>query len=111
MNRFNICKAYAQLESDYNIGGILQERPSNQRRRESIGVQLSRIGFSNPMGWVNINAEPDENESDAEEVREIYMRAVLRLALPIDCELRATMARFFVPEYLAQFPQFQGVTA
>ena len=77
MNRFNICQAYAQLESDYNVGGFLRERPSN--------------------------------DCDAEEVREIYMRAVLRLSLPIDDGLRAAMTRFFVPEYLAGFPQFQGV--
>ena len=111
MNRFNICQAYAQLESDYNVGGIIWERPSNKRRNESIGVQLSRMGFYNPMGWVDINAEPEPGDCDAEEVREIYMHAVLRLALPIDDALRAAMVRFFVPEYLAQFPQFQGVTA
>ena len=109
MNRFNICQAYAQLESDYNVGGFLRERPSNIRRRESIACQLSRMGFSNPMDWVDIEAEPDENDCDAEEVREIYMRAVLRLSLPIDDGLRAAMTRFFVPEYLARFPQFQGV--
>lgn len=111
MNRFNICQAYAQLESDYNVGGWLRERPSNIRRRESIGCQLHRMEFSNLHGWIDIEAEPDENDADAEEVREIYMSAVLRLALPIDDGLRAAMARFFVPEYLAQFPQFQGIAA
>ena len=111
MDRFNICQAYAQLESDYNVDGVLQERPSNQRRKESIGVQLSRMGFSNPYGWVDIEAVPDENDNDAEEVREIYMHAVLRMGLPIDGGLRAAMVRFFVPGYLAQFSQFQDVAA
>lgn len=112
MGRSNICQAYAQLEADYNVGGWLRERPSNQRRKESIGVQLARMGFSNPYGWVDIEAVPDENaDSGAEDVREIYMCAVLRLGLPIDDGLRTAMVRFFVPEYLAQFPQFQDVAA
>ena len=109
MNRFNICQAYEQLESDYNVGGWLRERPSNQRRRESIGVQLHRMGFSNPYGWIDINAEPEPGDIDAEEVRQIYMRAVLRLRLPIDDGLRQAMRNFFTPDYLAQFPHFNGV--
>ena len=58
-NRFAICQAYMQLESDYNVDGILRERPSNQRRNESIGVQLQRIGYSSPYQWVDITAESD----------------------------------------------------
>ena len=42
MDRFAICMAFDLLEQQYNVGGILQERPSNQRRRESIGCQLVR---------------------------------------------------------------------
>lgn len=109
MDRFNICQAYAQLESDYNKGGWLQERPSNQRRRESIGCQLARIGFSNPFGYVAIEAEPDdEEEYGADEVREVYMRAVLRLDLPIDAELMQAIKRYFVPGFLAKYPQTMG---
>jgi hypothetical protein len=110
MDRFAICQAYAQLEADYNVGGILRERPSNQRRNESIGCQLSRMGFSNPYGWVDIEAEPEEGEDDnEEEVREVYMGAVLRLNLPIDAGLLAAMHRYFVPDFLAQYPQTQNV--
>ena len=106
MNRFSICQAYAQLESDYNVGGWLRERPSNQRRRESIGVQLSRIGYSNPYYWVDLGAAPsDEEDRDVEEVREIYMRAVLRLNLPIDAALMRALRRYFVPAFLARYPQ------
>jgi hypothetical protein len=50
--RFDICAAYAKIESDYNIGGWIRERASNQRRAESTGVQLSRMKYrpgSNPM--------------------------------------------------------------
>ena len=105
MNRFSICQAYAQLEADYNVGGALRERPSNQRRRESIGVQLSRIGYSNPYGLVDIEAEPGEDEGEDNEVQEVYMRAVLRLNLPIDAALMRAMRRYFAPEFLAEYPQ------
>ena len=50
--RFDICAAYAQIENDYNIGGILKERG----RAYSVGVQLARMKYrpgSNPM---NMNA-------------------------------------------------------
>ena len=109
MDRFNICQGWLQLEHDYNVGGILQERPSNQRRRESIGVQLHRMGYSNPYGWVNI-CDLTEDDMDACEVREVYMCAVLRLGLNIDDELRAAMREFFGPEFLSRYPQFQGET-
>ena len=105
MNRFSICQAYAQLESDYNAGGGLRERQRNQRRRESIGVQLSRIGYSSPYGWVDIEAEPGEDEGDNNEVREIYMCAVLRLNLPISASLMLAMRRYFAPDFLARYPQ------
>ena len=105
MSRFAVCQAYAQLESDYNVGGWLRERPSNQRRRESIGAQLSRIGHSNPYGWVAVEAAPSEDDGDDDEVREIYMRAVLRLNLPINAALMRAMRRYFGPEFLAEYPQ------
>ena len=106
MNRFSICQAYAQLEADYNVGGWLRERPSNQRRMESVGVQLSRMGYSSPYGWVAIEAAPsDEDDGNDGEVREIYMCAVLRWDLPIDAALMQAMRRYFVPEFLAKYPQ------
>lgn len=113
MDRFAICQAFAQLESDYNVGGWLRERPSNQRRRESIGVQLSRIGYRNPFGWVAIEAERDGDceEPEADEVRDVYMRHVLKWNLPIDDDLRAAMERFYVPSFLAKFPAFAQVAA
>jgi len=48
MDRIAICEVYYLIECDFNIGGIVEERPDNARRRkqpESIGVQLSRMGF------------------------------------------------------------------
>ena len=44
-NRFDICEAHAVLEWDYNLGGWLHERPSNQKRREATSVQLHRMQF------------------------------------------------------------------
>lgn len=94
MNRYNICQAYAQLEADYNVGGWVRERPSNQRRMESIGAQLSRIGYDSPNTWVDIEAEvTDSEDTDDMEVREVYMRAVIRWKLPIDETLHAAMVR------------------
>lgn len=49
-NREDICQAYWLLEVDWGCGGRLPERPSNQRRHESTGCQLSRIGFAPPSG-------------------------------------------------------------
>lgn len=94
MNRYNICQAYAQLEADYNVGGWVRERPSNQRRKESIGVQLHRIGYDSPSTWIDIEAGViDPEDTDAAEVREVYMRAVIRWKLPIDETLHTAMVR------------------
>ena len=116
MDRFAIAQAFSQLESGYNVGGILQERPSNQRRRESIGCQLARIGYSNPYGWVDIDGEPERDDYGyadpfEEEVRSIYIDHVLKWGLPMDEALKATARRLFVPEYLAQFPNFIQASA
>ncbi len=111
MDRFNICQAFSQLESDFNKGGWLQERPSNQRRRESIGCQLARMSFSNPHGWVDIEADPgsDNDYDEDEEVREIYMRHVLLWNLPIDAGLKAAIKRVFVEDYWSKFPEMHKV--
>ena len=42
-DRFDIVLAHLVLEYDYNVGGILQERPSNKRRNMSTGYQIHRI--------------------------------------------------------------------
>lgn len=44
-DRFDICEAHLLIEWDYNVGGILRERPSNIRRNMSTGYQLNRMGF------------------------------------------------------------------
>lgn len=101
---FTVCQAYSQLESDYNQDGWLRERPSNQRRMESIGCQLHRLKYSNPYGWTEITAEPGENDDgDDEAVRFIYFSKVLEWDLPIDQDQAATIRRIFVDDFLAPY--------
>jgi hypothetical protein len=90
-DRFDICEAYSILECDYNVGGWLRERPSNQRRRESCGVQLHRIQFRPSMG--SCFEEMTENG------QEIYLSAVMRLALPVDEEQHARLVEMFGEGY------------
>lgn len=91
-DRFDICEAYCVLEWDYNHGGWLKERPSNVRRRESIGVQLHRMQFSGRMDLCF------ENLTD--NGKEIYLDRVLKWKLPIDDEMRRECEAMFVREYL-----------
>ena len=72
-DRFDICEAYAVLEWNWHSGGILQERPSNQRRNMSTDFQLARMRF-----------KPRPNlcyDTLTENGREIYDAAELKLGL------------------------------
>ena len=101
VSTFAICQAYAQLEADYNVEGMLRERPSNRRRNESTGCQLARMRYSSPFDYVDICAEArhDDDPND-EDIRDIYMLNVLEWGLPTDAALRAAMRRRFTPEFL-----------
>lgn len=105
---FDICQAHMQLESDYNAGGWLQERPSNARRREATSRQLSRIGFSSGCRWVDVVAPVTEDADEDEEVRMIYLQKVLEWDLPIDATMMRAMRERFTEQYLAEFPQTAG---
>ncbi len=105
---FAICIAHAQLEADYNQGGILWERPSNQRRNESTGVQLSRMGFSAPFTHVEILSD-ESNDIDDEDVRDIYLINVLKLGLPMDDEMKEFIKNRYTQDFLQQF-NFQFTT-
>lgn len=65
-DRFDICEAYAVMEYDWNVGGILHERKSNRRRNMSTDFQLHRMGFKpgHSWGW--------SRESLTENGQEIY---------------------------------------
>ena len=116
MDRFAIGMAFALLEQYYYVRCSLQEQPPKQRRRDSIGCQLHRIGYLVPYGWVDITGEPELDsygyaDPFDEEVRSIYIDHVLKWGLPMDEALKATARRLFVPEYLAQFPNFAQASA
>lgn len=73
-DRFDICEAHCVLEWDYNVGGWLQERPSNRRRRESTGYQLLRIKFK-PRRYLSYDTLTENGQ-------EIYNELVARYGLP-----------------------------
>lgn len=111
---FDICQAHAQLESDYNVGGMLWERPSNRRRNESTGCQLSRMEYSAVYRWVDICAERDEGDDpDDENVRWIYLSNVLKWGLPADEEMLEAINRMFARGWLERnYPDYlTGVAA
>ena len=96
---FAVCQAHQQLEADYNVGGILRERPSNKRRNESTGVQLARIDYRTCF-WVDIE-NPEEHEGpDDEAVRDIYILNVLNWNLPISFELGRLINERYSAEWL-----------
>ena len=96
---FAVCQAHQQLEADYNVGGILRERPSNRRRNESTGVQLARMDYRTGF-WVDIE-NPEENEGpDDEAVRDIYILNVLNWKLPISFELGRLINERYSAEWL-----------
>ena len=102
---FDICQAHAQLEADYNVGGWLRERPSNQRRRESTSCQLSRMKYHDAMRWVDIYTDDDgQGDSGDEDVKDIYIKNVLKWGLPTTPEERAFITKRYVPSFLATFP-------
>lgn len=103
---FDICQAHQQLEADYNVGGIVLERPSNRRRNASTGVQLSRMSYRDSYRWVDI-CNPDEcDDSGDDDVRDIYLINVLKWGLPMDDEMRQFIAKRYVPDFLATFPSW-----
>jgi hypothetical protein len=104
---FDICQAHAQLESDYNVGGILRERFSNRRRNMSTGCQLSRMRYNPGMRWVDILGT--DNDDDDENVRDIYLLNVLRMGLPIDATMRQFMANRYTSEFLVQWSAWGAV--
>jgi hypothetical protein len=77
-DRFQVCVAYHALEYDWNRDGWVHERPSNRRRRESIGVQLHRMGFKPGfdvhalIAW-GLAPEVDPDDDLGEYIRSTYI--------------------------------------
>ena len=106
---FAICQAHNQLESDYNVGGILRERPSNQRRNMSTGCQLHRMDFNSGHWWVDITSPDEEEDPDDKDVREIYLLNVLNWKLPISPELGGVIKELFAEDWLSEkFPGWEA---
>lgn len=113
-DRFQVCFAYQALENDWNVGGWVRERPSNQRRMESIGVQLSRIKFSAGHQGGSFDAllplDGDEDNDEFDGARETYIHALIAWCLapqvdPADA-LGAYIRKTYVAEFVAEhFPQ------
>jgi hypothetical protein len=104
---FDVCQAHAQLESDYNVGGWVRERPSNQRRNESTSCQLSRMGYHDARRWVDIYSDHVDDDFDSDnDVRDIYIQNVLKWSLPITPEERAFIADRYTQKFLATFPSW-----
>ena len=99
---FAICQAHQQLESDYNVGGILHERPSNKRRNMSTGCQLHRMDFNSGHWWVDITSPDEEEDPDDKDVREIYLLNVLNWKLPISPELGDVIKELFAEDWLTE---------
>ena len=95
-NRFDICDAYCVLEWDYNLGGWLRERPSNQRRSQATSVQLLRMAFKPSMDLSY------ENMSD--NAKEIYRAAEARYGLR---KTRIQQERYAVVKCLTRLSLFE----
>lgn len=93
-DRFDICDAHCVLEWDYNVDGWLRERPTNQRRMESTGVQLHRMQFRPGMDLSFDNLTDNG--------KEIYLENVLKLGLPIDDEMEKLLGEMFVLWHLRE---------
>ena len=97
---FAVCQAHQQLEADYNVEGILRERPSNNRRNESTGTQLARMDYHSSFWWVDIENPGDDEDPDNEAVRDIYILNVLNWNLPISFELGRLLNERYSAEWL-----------
>lgn len=110
---FAVCQAHQQLEADYNVGGILRERPSNGRRNESTGTQLARMNYRSSFWWVDIENPQEDDGPDDEAVRDIYILNVLNWNLPISFELGRLINERYSAEWLDEHypnwaPKVQG---
>ena len=72
-NTFDLMEAHYLMEAHFNVSGILQERPSNQRRKMSTGFQLNRMGF-HPMPSLSFETLSDNG-------KQIYMDLVFQYGL------------------------------
>lgn len=104
----DIAQAHLQLEADYNVGGWLQERPSNQRRKASTGWQLARMHYNPAARWVDIKSQDPADSSEAEDndnVRIVYLGNVLRWDLPVHADQIMSIRRLFTETDLVPYAE------
>lgn len=101
-DRYDICCAYQALEYDWNEGGMLQERPSNQRRKESIGVQLHRIGFK-PAQDEAAGFEYLRHSDNGDNRAGIYVEALVKFGLSEFVQHDDDIARYVRKHYDADW--------
>jgi hypothetical protein len=89
-NTFDLFEAHYLLESDFNVSGILQERPSNQRRKMSTSFQLSRMGF-HPMPSLSFETLSDNG-------KQIYMDLVFQYGLESSLIRTVKDLDYFLPD-------------
>lgn len=70
--RFDICEAYYTFEVDYNDGGWLRERVSNQKRKMATHVQLSRMNFNISPVWKGYDSLSDQGKEIYNELERRY---------------------------------------
>lgn len=94
MDRVDIIEAHAVLEIDYNIGGILIERPSNMRRNMSTSYQLSRM---------HVRLRSDLTFAAlSDDAKHVYLSNVLAMKLPRDAEINIAIQRMFSEDWLRE---------
>lgn len=95
-DRFDIIEAHALLEINYNVGGILLERPNNQTRMQSTGWQLHRMKVRHGRDL--------SLETLSENAQRIYFERVLEWKLPLDdASDRDLVRELFDEEELQQY--------
>ncbi len=94
MDRVDIIEAHAVLENDYNVGGILIERPSNARRNMSTAYQLSRM---------HVRLRPDLAFATlSDDAKHVYLSNVLSFKLPRDSEINIAIKEMFSEDWLRE---------
>lgn len=104
-DRFDICEAHLALENDYHSGGWLQERPSNQRRKESTDVQLSRIGFKPGISFNGFQSLSDNGKEIYAELERRY--GLLRSVVDFEVLDHGEDGSQYFPGCSAMFSKYQ----
>lgn len=112
-DRFDICYAHQALENDWNVRGILRERPSNRRRNQSTRYQLHRIGFRSGRQGGSFNALLECHE-EFQNALDIYVERLVDFGLaplvdPFD-ELGTYIKKTYVDEWVDKHFPHIGAT-